>query len=150
MPLPIEYIATVTDANGLEYDIDLRAPDWRKHPAFNSPKVVSLKRIEPGSPPAICVELGEDSTGIERQLVLYSRVFGTINGQNHAIRDLFRLYCLGWEAKLSEMTVTSLNWIYPGGAIVNAPHPLFVDALIREYSKLPPHSHVEDTKRASN
>jgi len=42
-----------------------------------------------------------------------------------------RLYAIGWQCNVRGVSVKSLTWVYPNGAIEHAEEPGFVNAFLR-------------------
>jgi hypothetical protein len=63
--------------------------------------------------PVVSARLGDG-----RRWVIFSRVYGAVTGPNTV-----RLYCIGWQAKVKGVSVKSLLWVYPTGAVECAEEP---------------------------
>jgi hypothetical protein len=138
--LPIEYRAVVQDARGKEVEIDLDATGWLTIPEVASARTFTLKpKDDVDALPIISVHLAPLPDGKPKKLVYFSRVFGQVETSAEQIVSeaqfpLFRLYCIGWEAEIGGRVLRSVSWIYPGGSIVQADEPPYVNDLIEHYA----------------
>lgn len=124
MSLPIEYKAILRHSDG-ETEIDLSEKFWRERAEMKTLRMFTLKPTKAGSLPMLSVDLSPLPGGEPRRLIYFSRVFGdSVHG------DRFRFYCLGWQATVEGRSVQSKSWVYPGGAVVAADEPPFIDELL--------------------
>lgn len=65
-----------------------------------------------------------------KRWVAFSKVFGIMGKDDNKRREI-RLYCIGWQQKISGTNVKSLNWVYPGGTVENSEKPNFVDKVLK-------------------
>lgn len=58
--------------------------------------------------------------GDDKKWILFSRVFSSTSQVSK-----IRLYAIGWEKNVGGVTIKSINWIYPNGAVENALMPSY-------------------------
>jgi hypothetical protein len=134
--LPIEYTAVTLAADGHEAAVDLEESGWNDRDSVREAVAFTLQAKPDAKLPNVSVNLGPLSCGAKRELVYFSRVFGTIGvgGMGNEVgTDLFRLYCIGWRALIRGEQVQSLAWVYPLGSVVMADEPPYINELIAFY-----------------
>lgn len=144
--LPVEMYAVIKQHDGHEGTIDLEQSGWQTRDDVRSAEVFSLvpkPEFTEQNLPTIVVHLGNLPDGTKKQLVYFSRVFGNIStsavvgmSAPEDQHDLFRLYCLGWKAVVGGREVEVRMWAYPGGSVVAADEPPFIQQLIEHHSAL--------------
>lgn len=155
MSLPIDYSAVIRSPNGVEGAVDLESAGWRDRDDVKRAEVFSLQP-KPDAPFAnVVMHLDPFPDGTKKELVYFSRVHGSIGITapgtiSPAGTDLFRLYCLGWKAEIAGRIIEMRLWAYPGGSVVCAHEPPYVDMLIQHYLRknLPHMNSIDDALRA--
>lgn len=136
--LPIEYTAVIQDAHGKEAVIDLETPGWLVSQEVRDAVTFTLQPKADADLPVVSVHLPAFADGTPRRLIYFSRLYGQVktNSTERISTEhepLFRLYCIGWEATIGGRALKAVNWIYPGGSVVAADEPPYVNEMIEHH-----------------
>lgn len=140
--IPILYNAIVRAPDGHEGSVNLEEPGWRDREDFKNAMAFSLQPKAGSGLPVVCVELLPLPDGTPKRLVYFSRVYGRVvtSGEPGTVStaeeqvDLFRLYCIGWEAEVAGRPLKAVSWIYPGGSLMMCENPPFIDELVEHFA----------------
>ncbi len=131
----ILYDAVVSYKNRTESRINLENDKgWMGSVDWSDATMFTLNPIDGANLPVVSVCLDGDAP---RRVVFFSRVLGRMmnDGSELVLKELARLYCVGWQSTIEGKNVKCLNWIYPTGAVICADEPPFVNELIEAQVK---------------
>lgn len=123
--LPIEYTAITRAVDGHEGSVDLEESNWFWREDVRNAQVFTLNPKPNSGLPVISVALNPLADGTHRELIFFSRPYGKIGMQDGQLVSLpeqavmlFRVYCVGWRARVGGVEIRSVAWVIPGGSVI--------------------------------